>query len=281
LGRNFNEKSVHFSAIEPIISLNADVLAFSPHAWGAKQHVLFLVSRSSGMLRWKAGTLEQGNHEELQSMNQCIRPESQLVSATEALRSMNQSIDFSTLALLRARCVLGLQRGAIALGSLALAAGLGLAAPSEASAQAAYGSYMGVGAAFGLSDGDTDAGEDQTNSAVISFRYNILRAPISVRAQLLTFSDATAFVPTVSYDIPISWQADAYIGAGVAFQDGGRSGDTSPIGNQTAFVLQPGVDYFFPYSNMVVYGNAIIAFDAYREGGDTATSLQTGVGIRF
>lgn len=172
-------------------------------------------------------------------------------------------------------------QGAIALGALAIALGAALVAPSSAQAQAAYGSYIGVGPSFGLTHGDEKEGEDQTDAAVVTFRYNILRAPISVRAQLLTFSDTTAFVPTVSYDVPISWQADAYIGAGVAFQDGGNDNGTSPIGNQTAFVLQPGVDYYFPYSNMVVYGNAIIAFDAYKEGGGTASSLQTGVGIRF
>lgn len=171
--------------------------------------------------------------------------------------------------------------GAIALGCLGFAAGVGFMTPSDASAQAAYGSYIGVGASFGLTEGEEALGEEQNNSGVISFRYDILRAPISVRAQLLAFSDTTAFVPTVSYDVPLSWQADAYLGAGVAFQDGGDDRDTSPIGNQTAFVLQPGIDYFFPYSNMVVYGNAIIAFDAYEESGDTAASLQTGVGIRF
>lgn len=193
-------------------------------------------------------------------MKQCIRPVPKTAIATDLL--------------------LALKRGAIAIGSLAIATGAVFMAPSAAQAQAAYGSYIGVGASFGLTEGN-DRTEDQTNAAVVSFRYNVLRAPISVRAQLLTFSDATAFVPTVSYDIPISWQADAYIGAGVAFQDGGDDNDTSPIGNQTAFVLQPGVDYYFPYSNMVVYGNAIIAFDAYEQSGDTATSLQTGVGIRF
>lgn len=194
-------------------------------------------------------------------MKQCIRPANETAIATNVLTAAKP--------------------WSIGLAGLAIAAGATFANPAPASAQAAYGSYIGVGAAFGLTHGNENAGEDQTNSAVVSFRYNILRAPISVRAQLLTFSDTTAFVPTVSYDIPISWQADAYLGAGVAFQDGGNDHETSPIGNQTAFVLQPGVDYYFPYSNMVVYGNAIIAFDAYEKGGDTAASIQTGVGIQF
>ena len=36
-----------------------------------------------------------------------------------------------------------------------------------------------------------------------------------------------------------------------------------------------------PNSNAVVFGNAIIAFDAYRNGGGTAVSVQGGVGLRF
>jgi len=166
--------------------------------------------------------------------------------------------------------------GAAALGSAAIAAAL--SAPVVA--QPAYGSYVGIGASLGVTEGDDLLGEDRTSGAVISARYNILELPISVRAQVL-LSDTTAIVPTVSYDIPINWQTDAYIGAGVAFQDGGDDGDTSPIGNQTAFVIQPGVDYSLPYSRLVLYGNAIIAFDAYEQSGGTAASLQGGVGLRF
>lgn len=170
---------------------------------------------------------------------------------------------------------------AVRLG-IALAGGMAIAAlGSPAQAQPAYGSYVGIGASFGLTDGDEQFNEDRNSGAVIAVRYNILELPISVRAQVLTLSDATAIVPTVSYDIPLNWQTDAYIGAGVAFQDGGSDYDTSPIGNQTAFVIQPGVDYSVPYSRLVIFGNAIIAFDAYEEGGGTAASLQGGVGLRF
>jgi hypothetical protein len=60
------------------------------------------------------------------------------------------------------------------------------------------------------------------------------------------------------------------------------SGDTaSPVGNKISFALQPGIDYVVPNSKTVIFGNAIIAFDAYRNGGGTALSLQGGVGLRF
>ncbi|MGF1535304.1 MAG: hypothetical protein ACFB4J_02300 [Elainellaceae cyanobacterium] len=177
------------------------------------------------------------------------------------------------------------QRQQIARTALRCGAVIGLAIAGwvslsqRANAQAAYGSYVGVGASVGLTSGDSELGEDQDFSGVIAARYHFLRLPISLRAQALVFTDTDAFVPTVSYDFPINWQTDAYIGAGVAFQDDNDS--ASPIGNETAFVLQPGVDYSIPNSRFVVFGNAIIAFDAYEQGGGTAAALQGGVGLQF
>lgn len=161
-------------------------------------------------------------------------------------------------------------------GAIALAAGGVLCTPSSASAQAAYGSYIGVGGSLGITDGGPT--EDSAAGAVIAVRYRFLEAPLSIRAQAL-ISDATAIVPTVSYDFPLSWYTDAYIGAGLAIQDADT--ETTPIGNQTAFVIQPGVDHRIPRSRWVLFGNAIIAFDAYRDSGDTAAALQGGVGLRF
>ncbi|BAZ31924.1 hypothetical protein NIES4074_43970 [Cylindrospermum sp. NIES-4074] len=139
-----------------------------------------------------------------------------------------------------------------------------------AQAQVAYGSYVGVGPTVGLSDGVQVGG-------VLAFRYKLLESPISFRAQALV-GQSTAVVPTVSYDLPLNWQTDAYLGAGLVF----AGGDTpSPVGNKISFALQPGIDYMVPNSNTVLFGNAIIAFDAYRNGGGTAVSLQGGVGLRF
>lgn len=139
-----------------------------------------------------------------------------------------------------------------------------------AQAQVAYGSYIGVGPTVGLSDGGQIGG-------VLAFRYKLLESPISFRAQALV-GQSTAVVPTVSYDLPINWQTDAYLGAGLVL----AGGDTpSPVGNKISFALQPGIDYVVPNSNTVIFGNAIIAFDAYRDGGGTALSVQGGVGLRF
>ena len=129
---------------------------------------------------------------------------------------------------------------------------------------------MGIGPTVGLSDGTQIGG-------VLAVRYKLLETPISFRTQALV-GESTAVVPTVSYDVPINWQTDAYLGAGLVL----AGGDTpSPVGNKIGFALQPGVDYMVPNSNTVIFGNAIIAFDAYRDKGGAAVSVQGGVGLRF
>lgn len=147
---------------------------------------------------------------------------------------------------------------------------LSLASAKPAQAQVAYGSYIGIGPAIGFTDGIQLGG-------VIAGRYKLLEAPLSLRAQVL-IGNNTAIVPTVSYDLPLNWQADAYLGAGLVLASGGGS---SPVGDKISFALQPGIDYMIPNSNTVLFGNAIIAFDAYRDSGGTAISVQGGVGLRF
>ena len=144
----------------------------------------------------------------------------------------------------------------LALGSLTIA----FAAQSPAKAQAAYGSYIGIGPAFG--NGEL--------AVAINGRYNILELPISIRGAAF-IGDGSAFVPTVSYDYPLNFNTEIYIGAGVVFAN-----DDSVMGDGTAFVLQPGVDYTLDDSNLVFYGNAIVPI-----GGDTTTAVQGGVGIQF
>ncbi len=139
-----------------------------------------------------------------------------------------------------------------------------------AQAQVAYGSYVGVGPTVGFSDGGQIGG-------VLAFRYKLLKVPVSFRAQALV-GQSTAVVPTVSYDYPINWQTDAYLGAGLVLAGGNTP---SPVGNKIGFALQPGVDYVLPNSNTVIFGNAIFGFDTERDGGGTAFSLQGGVGLRF
>lgn len=143
-------------------------------------------------------------------------------------------------------------------------------------AQAAYGSYVGTGPAFGVTSGEGDD-EDSKVSGVLAVRYKFLELPVSLRTQLFV-GNGSAIVPTVSYDIPLNYRVDAYVGIGAAVPLSDR---TSPVGNKTSFAIQPGIDYTLPNSSFVVFGNTVIAIDAYEKGGNTAVSFQGGVGLRF
>jgi hypothetical protein len=169
-----------------------------------------------------------------------------------------------------------INRVAVGVTGAAIAGTLSLTQARPAQAQAAYGSYIGVGGSVGLTDDSQGRGSDF--AMVVSGRYKILELPVSVRAQAFLFGGSFAVVPTVSYDYAVNFQTDLYLGAGLSI----AGGDTpSPVGNKTAFVLQPGIDYAIPDSNLVVFGNAIFAFDAYENGGGTATAIQGGVGLQF
>jgi hypothetical protein len=163
-----------------------------------------------------------------------------------------------------------------AIGGLALAAGLVVNIQSPAQAQAAYGSYIGAGLGIGLTNGG-GPNENANSSGSFAVRYKFLRAPVSLRTQVLVGGNGVAVVPTISYDIPINWQGDVYLGAGASIV----RGEKTPIGNKGSFVLQPGVDYSLPNTSMMLYANAIVAFDGYRSSNATAVSLQAGAGLRF
>ena len=163
----------------------------------------------------------------------------------------------------------------IAIATAMMAGAVVTGTQTEVQAQAAYGSYIGIGPSVGITSDDN--GDGQQIGAVITTRYKLLEAPLSIRTQAF-IGDSTAIVPTLSYDIPLSWQTDAYIGAGVSFANGEKP---SPVGDQTSFVIQPGVDYVIPNGNTVLYGNAVVAFDAYEQGGGTALAVQGGLGLRF
>lgn len=157
-----------------------------------------------------------------------------------------------------------------------LASGCLMLTGTAAKAQPAYGSYIGVGVAYGLTSGGP--GEENGLGGVVAVRYKFLELPVSVRAQLFALRGSTAFVPTVSYDVPIGWQTDVYVGVGASVTDGTTP---SPVGNRSAFVIQPGIDFAVPNSNVVIFANSVFAFNAFKGNGNTAIAVQGGLGLQF
>lgn len=167
-----------------------------------------------------------------------------------------------------------LQQGLLSIAGITVSLALSIQTKPVA-AQAAYGSYLGIGATAGLTVDDNSDGRQL--GGVVAVRYKLLKMPLSLRVQGL-FGAGTAVVPTVSYDFPFNWQTDLYLGAGLAF---GSGEDPSPVGDTVSFAIQPGIDYVVPDSDLVYFGNAIFALDAYRDGDGTAVSVQGGVGLQF
>jgi hypothetical protein len=137
---------------------------------------------------------------------------------------------------------------------------------------------VGIGASFGLTDGNINAGEESTIGGLIAARYKFLEIPVSLRGQVL-IGESTAVVPTVSYDIPINFNADVYVGAGVALANTRAKSRQWAI--KIALWFNLGSTTPVPNSNLVIFGNAIFAFDAYRNTDKTAAAVQTGLGFRF
>ena len=182
------------------------------------------------------------------------------------LRSINMSLS----------CIGRQQLSRLAIATTLLTGFTGTIHQSMAQAQAAYGSYVGAGASVGISS-DWN-GEGQQLSAVLAARYKFLKLPISLRTQAFIGSGSTAIVPTISYDVPLTWQLDAYVGAGYSFATGNNP---SPVGDQNTLVIQPGLDYALPNGNTVLFTNAVFAFDAYEGKNEKAVALQGGLGLRF
>jgi len=159
-----------------------------------------------------------------------------------------------------------------------------LTMPTPVFAQAAYSpyvdpgynGYVGVGAGFGFTQGAP--GETSGVSAVIVGRQKLGELPLSLRGQVFLFSGTTAFVPTLSYDIPLGSQSMVYLGGGVALTEGDRP---SPVGNRNAFVIQPGLDIGLGNGNTVLFINGVYAVNAYKGNNASAFSLQGGLGLQF
>ncbi|MBD2103639.1 outer membrane beta-barrel protein [Leptolyngbya sp. FACHB-261] len=163
-----------------------------------------------------------------------------------------------------------------------LALGLTTLTTQAASAQPAPtastpGSYIGGGFTGGVTSGGGN-GEAANIGGNITGRYRFSQAPVSLRTSVLLSNGSPVVVPTVSYDLALGQRTNVYLGAGASVVTG-DSDRSSPLGNQTAFALQPGVEVSLN-RNLVWFGNGVVAFNAYESGG-TAASLQTGVGLQF
>jgi hypothetical protein len=138
-------------------------------------------------------------------------------------------------------------------------------------------SYIGVGASAGVTNGGQD-GDAANFGGNFQGRLAIPNVPVSVRGAVLFGGENTAVMPMLSYDLPVSSNVNLYAGAGYSFVN--QEGEPSPLGNKNAPVVTLGAEAGIGRS-VVVYGDAKLGVDAYRNSSADALSFQAGVGYRF
>ncbi len=137
--------------------------------------------------------------------------------------------------------------------------------------------YIGVGVAAGVTNGgeNNDAANFGGN---IQGRFTTDKAPVSLRGAILFSGDNTAIMPIVSYDVPITDNANIYVGAGYSFTE--KNGQATPLGNTDAPVVTVGAEAQLG-QNVVIYGDTKVGINAYENSSGSAVSIQAGAGVKF
>jgi hypothetical protein len=139
------------------------------------------------------------------------------------------------------------------------------------------GNYIGAGISAGTTHG-VHNNDDAAFGGNIQGRFAIPQAPASVRGAVLFGGDATAIVPTLTYDLPIARNTNLYLGGGYSFIT--DEGQNTQLGNRDAAVVTVGAESEVS-RNVILYGDAKWAIDAYENSNGDALGLQAGVGLRF
>jgi hypothetical protein len=137
--------------------------------------------------------------------------------------------------------------------------------------------YVGAGISAGVMHGE-HKDDDAVFGGNIQGRAAIPKAPVSVRGAVIFGGDATAIMPTLTYDLPLAKNTNLYIGGGYSFIT--DEGHNTQLGTRDAAVVSVGAESEVG-KGIIVYGDAKWAIDAYRNSSGDALSLQTGVGLGF
>lgn len=161
---------------------------------------------------------------------------------------------------------------ATAIAPMLLSADIAAAKPTGTDAN-----YIGAGVAAGVTNGGQD-GDAATFGGNIQGRVTTSKAPVSLRGAVLFSDDTSAIMPIVSYDVPITNNANVYVGAGYSWVE--SNGQPTPLGNEDSPVVTVGAEAQLG-RNLVVYGDTKVGIDAYQNSPASAVSVQLGGGYRF
>ncbi|MEQ9548700.1 MAG: outer membrane beta-barrel protein [Coleofasciculus sp. G3-WIS-01] len=174
-------------------------------------------------------------------------------------RNIKSFVTFSTLA-------------ATAIAPVLLSADMASAKPTGTDAN-----YIGAGVAAGVTSGGQN-NDAATFGGNIQGRVTTSKAPVSLRGAVLFSEDTSAIMPIVSYDVPVTNNANVYVGAGYSWVEAEEH--ATPLGNKNAPVITVGAEAQLG-RNLVVYGDTKVGIEAYQNSPASAVSIQAGAGYRF
>jgi len=166
-----------------------------------------------------------------------------------------------------------------ALTATAIAPALLFAGNASANPTGTNANYVGGGVAAGVTNGGSVQGGDAaTLGGNIQGRITTPKAPVSVRGAVLFSDETSAIMPIVTYDVPVTNNANVYVGGGYSFVE--SQGKPTPLGNRNAPVVTVGAEAAVG-DNMVVYGDTKLGINAYQDSSASAVSFQAGAGFKF
>jgi hypothetical protein len=160
----------------------------------------------------------------------------------------------------------------------------GLATVAMASAASATpvrfdGTYVGAGVVGGVINSGLPNGKATFGGNIqgrIAAPNSV--APVSIRPSVKFANTNSAIVTTVTYDQAIGKNTNLYVGPGYSWVQ--KDGQTSPMGNRDAFVVNAGVESEVA-KGVVVYTDAAVGLRAFQGTSKSSVAIGAGVGLKF
>ncbi len=136
---------------------------------------------------------------------------------------------------------------------------------------------QGIRAGFNAESADNKIGSESAGSQ-FQGRLDLPNTPISVRGAVFLGDNTNAVLPMLSYDLPVTNNANVYAGAGYALVK--TPGEATPLGDRNGVVLTTGAEAAIS-EGLVIYGDAKLGINTGRDDGNLPVKLQVGAGYRF
>lgn len=161
----------------------------------------------------------------------------------------------------------------IAIAPIFMSAGSASAAPKKGT----NATYIGAGVAAGVTNGG-QSGDAATFGGNITGRLPLGNLPVSARGQIQFSDETSAIIPHLTVDVPIAKGTNVYVGAGYQFVE--EDGKPTPSGNKDGVAVVAGVESEVG-KNFLIYSNATVGVNAYKNSPASGVSINAGVGIQL